>query len=250
MNKDIASFEIASWENVREDFKKVNPEAAAIIDRLSPDKHFPLVRARYPFGATIASGGEIYLPKKDGGTQLLSSMPEILKLLKPNSLDKNIPVMMVLKNSAEIFYEMAGRIISAFLSTSGKFIGMWDQFGPTNKPYVKWIWDLVSGARILYLLPKITNVAGHKVLRKKYQVSSHAPKNYNEHWRIFKEIANSSEFPQDWYSEILFFSDIWFETAKKDAAWRELYDYFLNEVWEDTGYWRSESTFKIIWENY
>lgn len=250
MNKNIASFEIVSWESIREDFTKVNPKAATIIDRLSPDKRFSLVRARYPFGATIASGGEIYLPKKDGGSQLLFSTPEILKLLKPNSLDKNIPVMMVLKNSAEIFYEMAGRIISAFLSTPGKFIGMWDQLGPTNRPYVKWIWDLVSGARILYLLPKITNVTGHKILRKKYQVSSHAPKDYNEHWKIFKEIVNSREFPQDWYSEILFFSDLWFETAKKDSAWRELYDYFLSEVWGETEYLRSEFTIKIIWEKY
>lgn len=250
MNENPASFEVTSWENVREDFKKANPKVAAIIDRLSPGKRFPLVRARYPFGATIASEGEIYIPSQNGTTQPLSSMPEILKLLKPNSSDKNIPVMFILQNSAEIFYEMTGRIISAFLSTPGKFIGLWDQLGPVNQPYVKWVWNLVAGARTLYMLPKITNVAGHKVLRKKYCVSSHAPKSYNEHWKIFKEIANSDEFPQDWYSEILFFSDLWLETARKDPAWRELYDHLLSEVWDEIGYWRSELTFKVIWENY
>lgn len=250
MNRDLASFEVVTWDKVREDFKKVNSKAAAIIDRLSPDKRFSLVRARYPFGATIASQGEIYLPNQNGGTQPLSSTPEILKLLKSNFLDKNIPEMLVLKSSAEIFYEMSGRVISAFLSTPGKFIGLWDQLGPVNKPYVKWIWNLVAGARTLYMLPKITNVAGHKVLRKKYHVSSHAPKSYDEHWKIFKEIANSKEFPQDWSSEILFFSDLWLETAKTDPAWRELYDYLLSEVWGETGYWRSELTFKVIWESY
>jgi len=81
-------------------------------------------------------------------------------------------------------------------------------------------------------------------------MTAHTPKNYSEQWKVFVEIANSKDFGTPWYSEMLFFPDIWFETATKDPAWKNLYDYLLKEAWRDSTYWRHKNTFELIWENF
>jgi hypothetical protein len=236
-----------TWKDIRSDFINANPALAEIIDKLDPNNRFPIFKARYPFGASIASGGKIYLPDQKGKVVPIDSS-SINPKISSSLTRRNLPIAMMLKKSMEIFYTMPDRIISRHILRKGDFLGLWGHFDAANEDYVKWPWSVVSGARSLYMLPKLTEINCHKKLRKKYDIQAHIPRTHLEHWNIFVEIANSQAFTDEWHSEMLFFSDIWIETAIKDKSWRGFYDHLLSVAWRESQYWRNKSTFDLVWE--
>jgi len=250
--KHKASLTTLYWEDIRKEVAKINPTFAKIVDNLSPTKKFPIYKVKYPFGARIAHEGQLYLPTTKGNVAPINS-PDIPSKFKQTLQRRELPIAMVLKNNAEIFYEMPDRTISWILMAPGQFWGLWGQYDPPNANYFKWIWNLISGARTLYLLPKTTNIMGHKALKKKYSISTHLPKDYPDQWKTFVTIANSQNFETEWHNEWLFFPDIWFETAlqnkNQNKNWQEFYNFLLQESWSDSHFWRNKSIFDLIWEN-
>lgn len=245
-----ASITTVQWAEVRDDVCRVRPEFASIIDALNPGRKFKLFKARYPFGARIMQGGDLHIPTDTGSVEPITS-PYVSENIKTNLQRRELPVTLFLNNSAEIFYTMPDRVISRFLIQTGGFFGLWEHFGdPETGDYVKWVWSLVAGARTLFMLPKLTDTQGHKELRKKYGVRSHAPKTYSDQWKVFVEIANSQKFTEEWRSEVLFFSDVWMDTAAKDPAWKGFYDYLFKVAWQESRYWRNKNTFELIWESF
>lgn len=245
----MATLDKVLWKDVRDQVSAVNPRLAEVIDALSPSKRLPLFKVRYSFGEKIAAQGKFFI--QDNFCYSSSSRAsDALEEINTSLRNRNVPTMLILKNSAEIFYDMHNRIISAHLALPGTFVGLWEQFDTPASVMTKWGWNLVSGARTIYLLPKITNVQGHKRLRKKYNISTHSPKDYFEQWKTFQEIANSRIFPEKWETELLLFTDSWFESLKKDAAWKNLYNFLLNYLWEDSRYCRNRNRFDLLWEKF
>lgn len=236
-----------TWEDVRDNFIKANPALAKIIDKLDPNGRFPIFKAKYPFGAPIASGGKIYLPNQQGKVAPIDA-PTISPKISSSFTRRNLPIAMILKNSMEIFYAMPDRVIFRYLLRMGNFLGLWGHFDMANEDYVKWPWSMISGARSLYMLPKLTEVSCHQELRKKYGIQSHLPRTHLEQWNIFVEIANSQAFADEWHSEILFFPDIWIETAIKDKSWGIFYDHLFKTAWQESLHWRNEGNFNLVWE--
>ena len=145
---------------------------------------------------------------------------------------------------------MPDRKISRFLIKSGGFFGLWENLDPARNEFAKWTWSLSSGARTIYLLPKISNSKGHKKLRQRYGLTTHAPHDWRNHWETFVEIANSKSLDNKWHNEFIFFSDKWFDTAIKDPAWKEFIDYMRNCAWIESNYWRNKMTFELFWEEF
>ena len=247
--KHKATIEKVLWKDVREQVNAVNPCLVKIIDALSPNKRFPFFIVSYPFGESIAYQGKFYLPTEMGTVAPLQSS-FVSEEVKASLRNRNIPTMLVLKNSAEIFYEMPDRIIPAHLALPGTFVGLWEQFDTPASVMTKWGWSLVSGARTIYLLPKITNVHGHKKLRKKYGITTHPPKSYLEQWKTFQEIANSKIFPERWECQLLLFTDNWIKYLETDKAWKDLYNFLLSYLWKDSTYCRNRNRFDLLWEKF
>lgn len=245
--KNIQNIKIITWSEARKKVAKVNPTLSAAIDALSPGNNFPLFLARYPFGKLLFDNGKIQLPIRNDLVEPLDSP------LIPNSISsclqrRPVPMSMMLKNNAEVFYEMPDRIISLNIFKPGSTFGLWENLDAQQEHYVKWIWRVAIGARSIFMLPKITDLVSHKELQKKYNVLSSVPRSLYDHWQIFTEIANSKQFEQDWYAEVLFFSDKWMDTVTKDKAWKDLYNIILQEGWSQTHYWRNKITFDVVWE--
>jgi hypothetical protein len=245
--KNVATIKQVTWNEVREQVFKVNPILCTSIDELSPGAKFPLFLVRYPFGKIIFDKGKIQLPAANGAVEPIDS-PYVSSSISSLLRRRPVPMTVMLKNTAEVFYEMPERVISLNLFGPGCLFGLWENLDPQQTHYVKWIWKVASGCRSVYMLPKITEVASHKELQKKYGVRSHIPRNLLDHWQIFVEVANSRKFEHEWHTEMLFFSDQWMNTAVKDPAWKHFHNMVLQEGWNQSSYWRNKVTFDIIWE--
>lgn len=246
-NKHKAKVEKLLWKDVRESVTKTTPVLAKIIDKLSPDKNYPLFDCYYPFGKKIVDKGTLQLPTQDGKVSPVDA-PDVSREIKNHLSRRSVPVALVLKNMGEVFYEMPDRLISLNIFNPGTIFGLWEHLDPALSHYVKRIWSVSSGAHSLHLAPKITDAASHKELKKKYGLRSNLPKSLLDHGKIFAEIANSQAFDQEWNCQVLFFSDRWIESAIQDPAWKDFYNYLLQEAWDQSQYWRNKVTFDIIWE--
>jgi len=246
--KHRASIQALQWQDARDDVIKVNPQLASIIDELDPDKKFLLFKAKYPFGSHITHNGKIYFPCTDGSIQPLDSpqaSPTVINHLTTDSL----PVTLIINNCAEMFYELPDRLVSWHPLQPGNFCGLWQRFDEAETDLFKWEWSIAAGARSIYLLPKITDTQGHKELRKKYKITSHAPKDYTQHWKIFSEISNSQSFTQEWHCEVLFFSNEWFK-MHKNRSWDKFYYYLLKTAWFESRVLHNKNLFDSSWEKF
>ena len=127
----------------------------------------------------------------------------------------------------------------------GRLISLWRvlEEGPS---YFLWpFWSIAAGARSICMLPKITDSASHKALKLKYGLKLQVPQKLSDHWEHFVHIANHSLFPQQWSTELIFFSKKWLE-HKKDKAWSEFYRFLLNEVWQITSFRRNQFIFDFV----
>lgn len=245
--KHKATVEKLTWKTAREDVLKVNPVLCQVIDKLSPNDDFILFKGRYPFGAKIMNMGVLQLPTADG-TLVPFSSPMIFSDIKDHLKRRSVPVALMLKNLSEVYFEMIDRVICLNIFPPGFIFGLWESLDPPKSYYVKCLWSVVAGARSLYLLPKITEAFSYRELRKKYGVRAQQPRNLVEQWRVFVDIANSQAFPDEWYTEVLFFSDKWMNMATTDTAWKMFHCFMLQQGWDQSQYWRNKVTFDIVRE--
>ncbi|MCK4608606.1 MAG: hypothetical protein KAT71_03915, partial [Gammaproteobacteria bacterium] len=206
-----------------------------------------LYKAKYPFGTKIAHQRQLYLPTTDGNVEAIKTSNNIPNKIKDSLRRRKMPAALMLNNNAEMYYEMPDRVISGFVMSPGKFLWLWEQFDRQETDIVAWAWSLAAGARSIYSLPKISDIQGHKRLQKEYKIKSQAPREFLDQWNVFVEIANSQNFKEEWHCEILFFSDIWFDTAVKDPAWQNFYNYLFGMAWDDSRYWRYTNTLGLAW---
>ena len=226
------------WKDVRSEMIHASKELVTIIDELSPNKDFPLFRVKYPFGTKIVSNSIFYLPTE---TQYLSGHEAAIK----NKLSYGaVPLGIIMKNIVELFFDINQKIFSQAIYGKGLNLGVSEYLGWLNQC------SITAGARSLYMLPKISETLAHKQLRKRYNVMEFPPKYLYDHWRIFTQIAGSSEFNSKWFCEIIFFSQEWVEKMKKDVSWAKLDMYISKQGWQQSLYARKKVSLDIAWENF
>lgn len=227
-----------SWDDIREEVKTVNSKLADIIDSINPDKSFTLFRASYAFGEEILKYGQLQIPDAKGKIiPLTSANQNILDALSYN--DYSNPASLILSGSAEIFIILENHTIPLYgLIPPGKIFGTWLVLS-TNPSMGSFIWGMTSGARSLFMLPKISKMKAHKKMTKELGLRQEPPKNILQHWAVFKEIANHPSFGEHWECQILFFSKKWFEYLN-DPKFKDLKLYLLEEAWNNSDFWRNQ----------
>ncbi|MFN7096234.1 MAG: hypothetical protein ACK4PR_01545 [Gammaproteobacteria bacterium] len=237
------SIEKVFWSDVRSNVIELNPVLSEIIDRLNPP--YPLFKASFPFGTEFIKKGKLYLPnQRDDFVSLTDIESNELKEELGYNIGTN-PVSMVLQKSAELFISLDESTLPFFFGflRPGRLFSTSRVLSPTFSHQPAFLWNITAGARSLFMLPKISDTAGYKRLRKTFHLQVDKPKGLVDHWELFKEIANHDNFNNPWALEVLFFSKRWFDHLN-DKAWIEFHRYLLQVSWETTEFWRN----RFIWD--
>lgn len=236
-----------TWHDIRNEFRKVNPELADIIDAIDPDPKYTFFKAVYNFGSEILIKGKLFLPDENGLLAPLLSNSFSQKIQE--KLGYNIgtnPVSVILKNTAEIFMLLEKHTIPLYgLIPKGKILSTWRVLTPGRSHSPAFLWQMTAGARSFYMLPKISENFGHERLRKKFHLHTSKPLNLIQHWTVFKEIASYQNFKSNWQTSILFFSKKWFDNLN-DPRWIPFRDYMLLQAWEGSEFWRNQFVWDIM----
>lgn len=237
-----------TWKHAREQAHKVNPELAAIIDEISPDDSYRMYIGEYPFGNYIVNKGRFLVPNYSGKFVPISETDdkEIQDDLSYN--EGSNPTCLLLENSIEVFLDLDELVIPcaytpADAPKSGTVLSTWKVINQSGSMQPAFQWDIVSGARSLLMLPKITDKTAHQRLKKEFNFQAEPPKRLVDHWQVFRSIYQGSN--TQWHSRILYFSKKWFDNID-DPAWVKLKLYLLNIAWKATEYWRNKPLFNFI----
>lgn len=188
-----AKYSKVCWHEVREQVGQVNPTLADLIDALDPS--YPLNLKQYDYGFVIANHEA---------------------LLEPSLvLDKNF----------ELFFEYHDQAYPHEIYQPGEIIFAGPVFESSNWLYQHTCWKLTAGCRSLFMLPKITEYLSHAALLRQYKISIKKPLKLEEHWDIFKLIANSNvhhEKENPWQATLLSFTESWL-AHRHDPAWLPFY---------------------------
>jgi hypothetical protein len=235
-----SSLEELTWDEIRSEFAQKNPRLAKIIDALSPSKEYTLFKATYPYGAEIVKNGTANIPNNEGECINFND-PRLDPKLREKLLYNNgsTPVSMVLKNSAEIFVVVENNTVPLYgLIPTGRIFGTWKVLNQEGSHTPAFIWNMTSGARSLFMMPKISEKMRHNRLKRDFGITVDTPKALLDHWEVFSALANSDQFGETWEAEILFFPKIWFEKLD-DEKWMAFKCYLLEASWKGSEYLRN-----------
>ncbi|MBB70940.1 MAG: hypothetical protein CMF50_00910 [Legionellales bacterium] len=248
--KYTLGFEELAWEDVRSRVRQVNPDLVRIIDEFEPSKEHTFILAKYPYGSYIRSDGVNYFPTETGTLASLddSSMSNHLKSQLSYSTS---PLGLVLDKCVEVFAESPGkeRSIPFKIFGQGVTFGVWELMEfPQISLRQNWTWDISAGARSLFMLTSIGQVAAHERLQREFKLRSYVPDTIFDHHKIFKEIVHHSD--TDWCTEVLFFTKKWLEPNDKNLGWIKLREYWARQAWWQIQYWANRVTLNLNWEQF
>lgn len=238
---NIQYIEELTWENARKDVADSCKTLSNIIDNISPDKNYHLLRIRYPFGAKILEKAKFYLPDEYGRSIPITDI-KIPQKIRSQLNYSFCPLGIITKNNIETFREIDGKVFSIAFHGGDLDLGIWEHFGWTT-PY-----SITAGARSLYMLPKISETISHKRLKNEFDISASPPKRLFDHWQVFTQLAASSNFLNQWHCELIVLPQTWINQIKHDPAWRELNLYLWQKGWKHCKYARNKSILDVIGE--
>jgi len=241
-----ASYSLCYWSDIRNDVRKVNSEIASIIDAISPGKTHSLYVAEYPYGETILEEGTFFFPTIKGETAPLSSErvePEIQSKFKYAHF--GLPSGIVLDKSYELFVDTQYRNLTWLLVTPGSVIALWKTLDPLPSMHPIKMYSIKAGARNIFLLPNVGDLAYHKNLKRDFGIKQPPPKTLQDQWEIFKRIAHHPDVNSNWRTKILFFTDSWIESILHDEKWINLKFYLINSAWNSCRYERNQMHYDL-----
>ncbi len=237
-----SNIDILTWADARESVVMHNPDFAAVIDALNPGKELKLIKVRYPFGQHILKQGKLQLPNDDGNWVDIDDASIDKKIRDNLSYAKTMPIGVVLKNSIELYMKKANRSVPYSMMKVGKIFALWNALEISESAHLGRVWDITSGARTISLLPKISDATSFKNIQREFNIQKTQLNTLYDQWSMFVNLAKRPNFPDDWCSELLFFTGEWMN-KKDDKKWMALRQYFLESAWHDTAFLRNQVVF-------
>jgi hypothetical protein len=248
--KSLPCFTKVTWEDVREEVMNVNPELANIIDQISPNKKYFLIKASYCFGDLIVKDGITQFPIADDNL-LPASDKRIQSLINDSLSYSPIPLFLILKNACEVFIESPLRTVPLNLFYPGSLLGLFESIDFMFKRESSVKWCVSSGARNLFMLPKINEASGLKKLKTAYDLNSNIQvRGLADHWRLFYEIFRHKSFEGSWRNDVLFFTKDWMLNKNSDKGWFAFKDYLFKNAWHQAQFAISKVGLSLTWEHF
>ena len=246
MNNEL--IKIQTWPEVREEVRTINPLLAKYIDESELNADYDFVRITYGYGQFIIHNGELQLPISN--TKFVSLNDSIIPPFIRDRLNYSyVPIGLILNKTTEVFYESPDRVMPTKICNKGDLFGLWEIFDPEPSNFTKCIWNIVAGARTLFMLPKISDQTAHAQLQRHYKIKTYQPSNLLQQYKTFTEIANVSASDSRWTTDILFFSKAWHPTESKKEM-RNLHYFWLQKAWQQSLNCRNNMSFDMAWERF
>lgn len=241
-----------SWQDVKERVKAVRPELYEVMNDLVADSpELKLYYARYPYGSMIVDDNAVFnLPYHHKLTPI--SNHEISNDIRKdlNYHWEGLPLSLILNGSADLFMQGMNKEIQTYAVYGPKtLLALRRVLDPHHSYHAKSIWRMSAGARTPIMIPSISNRTQFDKLRRQFNLKCNKPETQNDHWQIFTELANHSDFPNPWFTELLLFPKQWFE-EKKSVAWKLFHRELLSIAWNVSGYTRNSRMIEKIWTNF
>lgn len=231
-----------SWLEAREQVLHCDPQLVALIDQLPLPDTMPLWQVHYPFGSEIKQGHVLYVPNQQGEMQSVGAvLPDI---------GNAAPLGLLLDRQCEFYLQVNQRIIPWMLLKPGDWFGLWSFLDPssTSQFMVRFDWQMTSGARSLFFLPKIQNAQGYQRLNRRYQLTLQPPVHRHDQWGIFKKVIRQCDPDMPWYTTVLLFPSAW-QALIKDKAGAELRAYFWEKAWRQTKPWEHSFSSQLLFSS-
>lgn len=215
--KSNYQFDIRSWdEKTQKDIFRADKRFFELLDA-GVNRQDQFMHVSYDFASYILQGGQFYLPDGVQGSSPYRS-EDVTRSLK-NFIGDNvalIPFGIVKNGHLEVFWDAKSRIIPRGQHVRGGLCGL-RTFAMEPKDFnFKHTWTITSGSRTLILLPSIKDIGRFKRIKRHYNIQSELPKDYLDHWHIFKGIYESVE--PCWKTDVIFFSDKMIKRMRVDKA--------------------------------
>jgi hypothetical protein len=239
--------EQVTWDQIRLNVQKVNPELFAIIEQISPAERYKLFKISYLYGEKITDLGTICVPNKFGKLVRLDDKDVDEKLKK--QLDYcPTPLIMQLNNCSEVFIEAGERIIPLNVFNPGDLYGLFEAIVPLTGAPMYPCWSVTSGGRSVFFAAKVTDAVGHKKLKAEFGIKQNPPQTLTDQWKIFRMINNRS--PQPWFCEVLVFPSTWIKKRDNDISWLRFQNYLLTKAWIQSRNTRAKAEYSAMWESF
>lgn len=232
-----------TWSEVADEVKEVNLQLYKIIEAIDPSPKYHLYVGEYPYGCEFLKQGKYQVPTPKYGLLPLSDgrIPSQIR----NDLSYNIgtnPVSLVLQNCIEVFLDKptTENPITFFIASEGNIFSI-NRVLNNQHHQPAYLWNISSGTRSAFMLPKISQAKKYKRLRSALNIDINIPNGIEDHWDVFKKIANTSKTP--WSSKLLVFSQSWFNNFE-DKNWNN----FKTYLWEATGQTHCLKENYFIWD--
>lgn len=251
MDHQESGFTLIYWEDIRERVQAVNQPLAGLIDAISPDKHYPLVKASYRYGDSVVKDGTTYLPvSKDKGLLPITD-PLFKTALKDYLTYSPIPLFLTLQNANEVYIHAYQRTVPLNLFYPGSLLGLFESLDVLYGRFATAPWSVSAGARNLFMLSKLNEQSGFKKLRKAYDLNAKLqPRHLTDHWQLFQAIAQHKDFTQPWQNEVLFFTKNWLLQPKNDVHWVRFKDYLVGQAWHQAQFAIGKIALNLTWERF
>lgn len=238
--------QIVTWSEVQQEVTEANKVLANLIDQIDPNDEYKFVKVSYPFGLDIVRLGQFQLPVSNNRAVSLhdecipSTLQELLGKLK-------VPVGLLLNNAAEVYYETEKRIIPDKVWNKGELVGVWELLDHGIERDTTQLSNLSSGARSIFMLPKISDRISHNRIKRELNIHTSPPNHLSEHRDLFADIACQTDEGRSWRCDLLFFTDKWYET-NNSKPWTEFTRYLAEVAWKQSYNCRLQFELNIAWE--
>ncbi|MFN3234403.1 MAG: hypothetical protein ACE365_03170 [Gammaproteobacteria bacterium] len=244
----IPSIEKCYWEGVRDRVKKINRTLFDIIEQISPSERLFLYKIRYPYGQKITKFGTLMIPDSEQSFIPITS-PQAPRGIQSQLTYCPTPLILQLSNKAEVFLDLEERTIPLNVIQPGDLYGLFESIIKMTNCPMRPIWDVSSGMRSTFMLPRVTDKHRHFKLKLAYNAPSRPPHNLTNHWPIFKAIAKQEQ-SNPWFTEILVFPKLWLKERDDDINWLKFQNYLLSASWRQSQFMRITDELDLLWENF
>ncbi len=236
-----------SWQEAMPWIKSANSYLLDIIQAWDPPKDYVIYKFEYPFGVDVIDKGVLQVPVENNKVVPIHD-DRVPSDVKKHLTYSHVPLGLLVENGHEVYHESQGIVTPLSFFNPGFFLGLWESLEKPMGFAPKSTWSVSSGARSLYMAPKISLHNAHQKLKKAYGVKGPPPKTLYDHHQIFKQLVHAEDTKAPWKHVVLFFSDQWLQRDDKNPGWLRFHHYLLELAWELSGYSRNKLSYDRIWQ--
>tara|TARA_R110000868_G_scaffold291709_1_gene552249 strand:- start:15408 stop:16712 length:1305 start_codon:yes stop_codon:yes gene_type:complete len=238
-----------TWKEVRKKVKQVNQPLFDEIEDLAPDDSIPFYLGKYGFGDHIMLDGSLGVPDDKGNIISLRSSGVDKTLVDDLDYAPNLPIGLVTKNTAELYYMSGEQIVPWIFMYPGRIFSLWGGLQPPGtSAHAGKIWQVTAGARSIFMLPKIEEKRGYVKLEKEFGIGLPVPKKIFDQWHLYRDILQSPGMNSDWHTEIVLFSRS-FREKLDTKKYLSLKNYLFETAWLDTSFLRDQVVFETVFSS-